>query len=220
MDIIFKKKRGLIMALFTKKNRSTLSPREQLEYRYNSARHDLLILVVLSVINLILLFTNSNTYFLFSAFIPYTLFFNGMLYSGRLPADDYEYYFGVGPDELNFYDDSFFYIMAAIAVIIIALYLLCFFFSSKGRYGWLIVALVIFIPDTLYVIFGDFGMDVIDLIFHIIVVGYLIWGICSCIKLKKLPPEEENENAESSVYDKWTTEGETNNNKSDGNVDF
>ena len=67
-----------------------LSPRERLLQKYNMARTDLLIIIVLTLVNILLLVTNADRYFLFSASIPYYVAFFGMVFSGRLPAEYYE----------------------------------------------------------------------------------------------------------------------------------
>ena len=194
------------MAIFKGKNQATLSQREKLELSYNNARRDVLALVVLSLFNIILLLTNSNTYFLVSAYIPYMLVFYGMFFTGKLPTEDYEYYYGVSADELNFFNDAVFYILMAIAVIILALYFLCFLFSKNGKYGWLIAAAAIFTPDVLFVIFG--GGDIVDIIFHIAILGIAIYGIVCGVKLKKLPVDDTLTRDDGSVFEQWTADSE------------
>ena len=85
-----------------------------------------------------------------------------------------------------------FYVALAIALIFTALYVLAFFLSSKGRYGWLIFALVFFIIDTL-IMFGYYGISfdmIIDYVFHAAVIVFLAIGIKARRKLDNLPPEE------------------------------
>lgn len=48
-------------------------------FRYNAARSNLLLAIVFTAINIVLYLIGSNTYFLFSTFIPYILFGSGMI---------------------------------------------------------------------------------------------------------------------------------------------
>ena len=76
------------MGLFGNNNTGvSLSKRQQLEAKYQSARTDLLLIVALTVINIVLLVTGSDSYFVFSAFIPYSIAFLGMTLCGKFPAE-------------------------------------------------------------------------------------------------------------------------------------
>ncbi len=178
------------MGIFgNKSNAQALSQRDVLQNKFNGARANLLLVVLFSVINLVLLVTNSDTYFLFSAFIPYFTGILAMDMCGKYPA---EYYEGNMAD-YDFFGNGVFAVLLAIAAVGIALYLICWFFSKKPRVGFLIFALVLFAIDTLGM-FGLMGFSVdmiIDYVFHIWVIVSLISGISAYFKLKKLPPEEE-----------------------------
>ena len=68
----------------------------------------------------------------------------------------------------------------AIAVITVILYVLCWYMSKK-RYGWMIVALVMFILDTLamagmYLGLGEIS-GILDVVIHAWVLYYLIIGV-------------------------------------------
>ncbi len=177
------------MALFSRKNVQQPPLRMQLESKYNSASYNLYLLVAFTVINLIFVLTGSNTYFLFSATIPYYITFFSMYICGRLPEEMYEY----SMSEYEFYDDSFFTVALIAAVIITALYLLCAIFSRKHRVGWIIAATVLFAIDTvgMFVIYGISLDMLLDYLFHAWVLYYLIAGIMAHNKLKKLPEEIE-----------------------------
>lgn len=134
--------------------------------RYSSARADLLIMIVLTVVNIVLMFFGSETIMLFSAIIPYSAVASCYVYAG-----------------------SFIY-GTTIAVVVIGLYLLSWFMSKKD-YRWFILATVLFIIDTLYMIpFFDFSADfassIIDIGFHVLVLYYLIVGIVTGKSLKTL----------------------------------
>ena len=60
---------------------------EILASRFHSTRHNLLLIVIFSLINIVLLVTKSGTYFLFSAFIPYMFVDYGMYFCGLYPAE-------------------------------------------------------------------------------------------------------------------------------------
>jgi hypothetical protein len=164
------------------------SEHERCRRKYLSCRTNLLLVVAFTVINLVLLVTNSDTYFLFSAFIPYFFADLGMLMCGRYPAAYYE-----GELEgMIFLDNSFFYAMLAIAVVLTLLYVLAWFMSSRNRVGWMIFALVFFGLDTLgMILLGGIALETaMNLVFHVAVLYYLIAGVVAHYKLKSLPPEE------------------------------
>ena len=164
------------------------SPRALYEQKYRTSRMNLLLVVAFTAINLILLITNANSYFLFSAFVPYFIAGLGMMICGRFPEEYYE-----GMEELTFFDNSVFAVLLIIAFALTLLYLLAWFMSSKNRSGWLIFALVFFAIDTIAMIFID-GISlagILDVAFHGWVIYYLVIGISAAKKLKELPPEEE-----------------------------
>ena len=70
--------------LFSNKKERVNKPNNQ-ETKYNSSIANLLLVVAFSVINIVLLVTNANTYFLFSAFIPYFVVDYGMYFCGLYP---------------------------------------------------------------------------------------------------------------------------------------
>ena len=175
------------MANFFKRNQAAVSPAALLNSRYNSARMDLLLVVVLTLVNFFMLFFGDGTYFLFSAAVPYSLAVNAMYLCGKFPPEFYE-----GDMMLSsFLDDTVFTVMIAIAVVILAVYLLCFFMSSKHRVGWLIAALALFVVDTAAMlwIYGIAPDMMIDLVIHVIVIVYLALGVHAAFKLKSLEAE-------------------------------
>lgn len=159
--------------------------------KYRAARSNLLLAAVFTTVNILLLLTKDFTYFLFSAAIPYLIADLGMYICGKYPE---EFYID-GYEGAEFFNDTVFYVLLAIAFVIIAFYVLCYVFSSKGRVGWLIVALVAFSIDTL-VMFSQYNLasSIIDIIFHIYVIVFLVLGIKAHFELKKIEKAEE-ENA-------------------------
>lgn len=198
------------------KGTNLLTERKKLQTKFNNARANLLAAVAFTGINIVLLFVDASSYFLFSIFVPYSITLMAMLVTGKLPAEFYaEDWAGY-----EFLDGSVFWIVLVIAIVIIGLYLLSWFLSKKNKVGWLVFALVIFCIDTLLMLFLQ-GMSesIMDIIFHVWVIVSLTSGIIAYNKLKKLPEEEiveiaevgesveeienidENENIEENVLD-------------------
>ena len=176
-----------------KSNAQALSQRDVLQNKFNGARANLLLVVLFSAINLVMLVLNSDSYFLFSASVPYFIGDIAMDICGKYPTEYYEQVYGVVPAAEELYGNGVFAVLIAIAVSIIALYLICWFFSKKPRVGFLVFALVLFAIDTVALI-GLAGISVdwiLDYVFHAWVIISLISGISAYAKLKKLPPEEE-----------------------------
>lgn len=173
-------------SIFNNSKTKSGTQRENHETKYNSSIMNILLVVVFSLVNVVLLVVNSNSYFLFSAFIPYFLADYGMYTSGMYPE---EYYYDV-PD-MVFSDKSTLVVTFAIAAVIVLFYLLCWFFAKKKKVGWLIAALVLFIIDTLamFMIAGISTELIMDIVFHVWVIVSLVNGIVNYNKLKSLPEE-------------------------------
>ena len=153
--------------------------REYLENKMKSARHSLLLVLIFTVVNLVLLLADGNTYFLFSASVPF-----------------YLTVFGMGMDA-DAGGSVFTTTALVISAIILAAYLLCWIFSKK-RVGWYVAALVLFIIDTALLVllalaFEMLADSIMDLVFH----GWVVLELCQALvchkKLKALPPEPEAE---------------------------
>ncbi len=163
------------------------SERQLLENRYQSYRHEIIFVVLCTVINAVLLLTNADTYFLFSAYVPYFMITMGMMMCGKFPAEYYE-----DLDGMELLDDSFLVVMCVLAAIGIGIYVLCWFMAKK-RVGWLVAALVLISLDTI-AIFLLAGIDmtmILDYIFHGLIIYSLVMGIITDKKLKALPEEDE-----------------------------
>ena len=195
------------MGLFNKSQSKAvqLSERQLLENKYSSARGNILLVVVLTVINIVLLVTNSNTYFLFSAYIPFILVDFGKLLCGMYPAEYYTDNFA----EMEILPKEVFAVTLGIAIVILVLYVLCWIFSKKFKIGWLITALVFFSVDTLaMLLLNGFVMDsLIDYVIHVWVIFSFANGLVAYRKFKKLP-EESAEQAETLVVNGQPVVGE------------
>lgn len=136
--------------------------------KFNAARSNLLLMLILTVVNIALLIAGSDTFLLFSVSIPY--------YAVCLPVVWGEY--------------ELFLAGCVLAVILVVVYFLCWLLSKK-RPGWLIVALVLFILDTLgligFYLLAEEVSGIVDLVIHIWVLYYLISGIMNAKKLKNMP---------------------------------
>ena len=158
--------------------------REYLLRQVANGRYSLLLIVILTVVNLVMTILDTNTYFLFSASVPYYLVFMGM---------GIENGFVDGAWDIK---GSLTYTGLVIAVVIVAVYLLCWLLSKK-RAGWLTVALVMFIIDTVALVVIAFALydspvtKLVDLLLHVWAVVELVQAVRGNRKLKELPPTEE-----------------------------
>ena len=170
------------------KNVKPVAPRALYQQKFTSARYNLLLVIGMTLINIVMLFLGGSSYFLFSATIPYSLSIDGAYYTGKLPE---EFYTDM-PADAQFFPDSYLAIMLGIAIAILAVYFLCFMLSKKFKTGWMITAAVMFVLDTLYMLFiYGVGVDsVMDILLHAWVLYYLISGVVYGLKLKKLPEDE------------------------------
>ncbi len=178
------------MGLFNKQKSAAEVPQSQmLQSRYANACNNVLLVVALTAINIILLATNSNTYFLFSAYIPFALVDVAMVLCGRYPAEFYTGDFA----GMEFFPQSVFVIALCIAAVILLIYVLCWVFAKKQKCGWLIAALVLFLVDTvaMFALNGVILDSVFDYVIHVWVIISLVSGIAAFGKLKKLPAEPE-----------------------------
>ena len=181
------------MALFKANTRGPVSPRLAAENTYTTARANLLLVVAITTLNIILCLCGADSYFLFSASIPYALVVRGMLLCGKLDfSEEYFLQNGLDPTE-GYFPTIILVILTVIAFLIVAAFALCYLFSSKHRVVWLIAALVFFGFDTLSML-ALYGISIdfiLDILFHVWVLYYLIAGISAHFKLKNMPVEEE-----------------------------
>lgn len=176
------------MGFFSKNNGEVLTPRQQLEAKFHNARTDLLLIVALTVINLVLLVTGSDTYFVFSAYIPYGIAVLGMVLCGKFPAE----YYGEEMAGTEFFGQGVFVGFITVAVVLTLLYLLCWFLSKNFKSGWLIFALVMISVDTAFLLLGGLSLDsILDMLFHVWMIVTIAMGISANKKLKALPEEDD-----------------------------
>jgi len=157
--------------------------------KYFSGRLTLLLVAALSLLNVILLVSGGNVYFVFSATIPYLLVDIGMFLCGLYPESFYE----GGYDAYYLIDGVFIIPFIALAILIIAFYVVCFFLTAKGRVGWLIASLSLFAIDTVVLLTQyDIMSSLLDILMHAFVIVSLATAISAYFKLKKLSAEIES----------------------------
>ena len=155
-----------------------MSTKQLLQRRIQISRGNLILMIVLTVSNIVSYWLELGFMLPFSAFLPFTIF-------------DFGYYFSI---ELN--DPSLFIIGIALATLIILVYILGYFKSKKNP-GWLKIILGMYIFDTVVMIYlftGVFifnGSMLLDILFHVWVLYYMINGVNAFNKLKTLPQEFE-----------------------------
>ncbi len=152
-------------------NNIELTKREFAQLKYETARKNLLLMLIFTIINLVMLGLEANVMFLFSATIPYMAGVFAISTGGTLFSS----------------------ICIGIAGVSMLAFLLCWTFSKK-HYGWMIGALVLFVMDTLamvgmYILTGDFS-GIIDAAAHVWVLYYLVIGVKYGYQLYTLPAEE------------------------------
>lgn len=174
--------------LFAPRSVVPLSPRDRLLRRYRTAQVNLYIVAVFTLVNVITaaLFI-SDSYFLFSAFVPYDMVISALIFCGKLPP---EFYTEMGMEGMTFLPEGIFIGATVVAVVIAGLYLL-FGLLSKKKVGWMIAALVVYGVDTFWILF-NYGIDIsfaLDYLFHIWVIVSLSMGIAASYRMKTLPEE-------------------------------
>ena len=166
-----------------------LSERQMLEQKFTRSRHNLLIVVAFTLLNIVMLLLKSDTYLLFAASIPYYLVFYGMMFTGKFPAD----WYGGEIEEYTIFNDTFFVITLILALVCLLFYVSFWYFSRKGGAGWLIAALIFIVLDTvgMFLLVGFDPSMLLDVLFHGWIIFEMYVGISTAKKLKNLPPEED-----------------------------
>ena len=139
----------------------------------------LLLIAAFSVINILIYAFGSDSYFLFSAFLPYSIGLWGV-----------DYLLGWYGAPVNVGAGIFFLSISAVIVIVYGI--LCFF--GRKKVGFLIAGLVLFSLDTVYMLYimimsGDVTAFIGDCIFHGVGILEIAVGIDAALKYKKLPEE-------------------------------
>jgi len=133
----------------------------------------------LSIVNILMFLFDSESYFLFTAYIPYFLGLMGVAYLKGM----WEY--PVSPSLGAF--------LLSVTAVFVILYFVFWFFSRK-KAGWLIAGTAFFALDTAFVVLialisGDMVSFLTDIAFHILALVEMILGVNAAFKLKKLPDD-------------------------------
>lgn len=155
--------------------------------RWRGGAWTLFLIGAFSVLNILMYAFGSDSYFLFTAYLPYSFGIWGVNYLTGwydTPVDS-----GIG---------TFFLSISAVFII---LYFVIWFFSRK-KAGWLIAGLVLFLLDTLYMVYamiasGDPAWFTMDCIIHALAIAEIAVGLHAALKYGKLPvdvpaPPQEN----------------------------
>lgn len=145
------------------------------EMKYTRARHSLLLVVILSIVNLFAL-VFADMYFLFSSYITLTIGATG------------------GFMYLESGDAILLVVTIILGIISVIPYLVCWIFSKK-KVGWLIASLVLFALDTVLLLVDTIAMFdvsyILDLVIHILVIVELVVAVRYGLKKKKEQSEED-----------------------------
>ncbi|MBQ8859244.1 MAG: hypothetical protein IJ012_05580 [Clostridia bacterium] len=138
-----------------------------------TARYSLFLMVILTVINCVMLFTESTTYFLFSATFPYLT----VLFGTVLGA---------------FAENTLLLILSfVLAVAVLAAYTVLGILGNKHRVCFLIAAIMM-VLDTVLLLFCSFGENALftDGIFDILMHGWLLFDLFRAFFAKPVAEEE------------------------------
>lgn len=151
------------------------SPQYQ-ENLVKTARYNLLVLIIFTVLNLVMILVQSDTYFLFSATIPYYLTFFGYMFD----------HYTVGTYALT---------GMVLAVPLVLAYVACWLLCKRDS-RWYTVALVLFAVDCLallglLIMTGNFGGALFDILIHGWIMVSLVKAISAAKKLQAMESTPE-----------------------------
>ena len=146
--------------------------RAKYDAQYASARANLGAVVLLSLVNVVLMVLDAGVSFLFSAVLPQVAINYGWYLDAWLGGSTYTI------------------IAYAISALWIGAFALCYYLSKKHP-GCMTAALVLFCLDCLVLVYwiylGFMMEDVLDIVFHVWILYYLIRGVVAARKRKTLP---------------------------------
>jgi len=159
-----------------------MKTRDQIEKTFVASRGTMIAVFALTCVNIVLLLTNSDFYFLFSASLPQiALFLNSTF---------------------NFWTGEYTFATLSIVLAFVAtLPYLGFWFASSKNKMWILAALVYFVIDLIVLAFlvaraGGFGefdfFIIVELAFFVWILVSLILGTKAWLDSKKLPPPSDD----------------------------
>ena len=161
-------------------NSSAVSYRAHLQQQISIARRTLLGVVVMTLINLVLLLRDGNTYLVFSASVPYYLAFLGKVIDN-----------GFGPMVEN---GTYTATGLVLGLVILAMYLLPWLLS-KRKGNWLYVGAGLLCLDLValaavsILLLQSITGTAVDILVHIVAIVQIGKGATADKKLRSLPPE-------------------------------
>lgn len=183
--------------LVAKRNKSAM--------RFKQGQSTLLFVAAVTLINIVLLITQSDMYLLFCAIMPYYVVQIAMLYCGKYPPEVYE---GWGEGILEKPAGNGLYIGAIVfALLVIAALAICGYLSMKKKWAYITGFVVAMIDSVVFL--GLIGMglldpveSLLDIIFRIIIVVELVIGLKGMItynSLKDIQPPVTDEFTQSEI---------------------
>ena len=151
-----------------------MQTRVEAENKFEISRRNLLAVVAFSAINILFVLLNMNVSFLFSATAPMFVVQIGQWMAEEIAG-------------------ALLPITAVIAFGMVSFYAICYFLAKKHRV-FILVALILFSLDTLFLMWVMLiafdPVNLIDVVFHVWVMYYLVIGAKAWSALKKMPAEE------------------------------
>jgi len=144
--------------------------------KFTQARNFLLIVVAFTAVNLILAAVEADWYFLFSAYAPLSIFYEGYWLAKE------------------FANNAFMIAGLFLAAIVIAMYAACWLFANRARV-LILVALILFGIDCLLyawliLLYGLEPSEIIDILFHAWIIYSLVGGTIAWSKLRGVSNED------------------------------
>ena len=169
-----------------------LDPTELLRAKYtknyNAGRSNLLLVIIFTIVSMITFYWNGS-YFLFSAYVPLTVF-SVFAALGWIAGGDMEIAASFDPETVELVQSMGAFTWVAIGFVIgmlmLSVYFVCWMLSKKHPAA-LIVATVLFATDCVVLLLGFETAMIMDILFHAWAMYYLINAIISHKKLKNLP---------------------------------
>lgn len=169
--------------------------------RFKQGQSTLLFVAAITLINMVLLITQSDMYLLFCAIMPYYVVYFAMIFCGKYPPEVYE---GWGEDILESPAGNGLFIGAIIfALLVIAALAICGYLSMKKKWAY-ITGFVIAMIDTV-VFLGLIGMGILDPLGSLLDILFRIWIVVELIiGLKNMVTYNKLKDIQSPVTDEFT----------------
>ena len=167
--------------------RTKLSPRQRLERNLAGGRNTIFVMVFLTIVNVVIAASGGDSYYLFSAAVPYFLVLTCLYRCGLLP----NYWYEAPKSEYQFDDLSTLVVPVIVAVLILLLYVLLALKFKTSKVARLVAVVMVFVDTLAVFAFYDMQDGAGDAIFHLVILTYLVVAIVSHKRLAKMPPDDE-----------------------------